>query len=122
MASILWRILMAVLCVCLILFAAAQYNDPDPQIWATMYSVGAIWTGLAAFTPSLLWSRAATWLLLLSVVLALCGVVYYWPQSQQWWLQEVWWQAEDAREGMGTMILAACTVLVSGNRFLSHKA
>lgn len=122
MTSALWRILMAVLCVCLVLFAAAQYNDPDPQLWVTMYSVGAIWTGLAAFAPRLLWSRAATLLLLLSVVLALCAVIYFWPQSKQLWQQEVWWRAEDAREGMGTMILAACIALVSGNRFLSHRA
>ena len=57
MTRILWRILMAVLCVFLILFAAAQYNDPDPQIWAVMYSIGAIWTGVAAFAPRLI-SRA----------------------------------------------------------------
>jgi hypothetical protein len=115
-------ILMAVLCVCLVLFAAVQYNDPDPQLWATMYSVGAIWTGLAAFAPRLLWSRAATLLLLRSVVLALCAVIYFWPQSQHWWQQKVWWRAEGAREGMGTMILAACIALVSGNRFLSQRA
>jgi hypothetical protein len=122
MTSVLWRILMAVLCVCLVLFAAVQYNDPDPQLWATMYSVGAIWTGLAAFAPRLLWSRAATLLLLRTVVLALSAVIYFWPQSQHWWQQKVWWRAEGAREGMGTMILAACIALVSGNRFLSQRA
>jgi Transmembrane family 220, helix len=113
---------MAVLCAWLVLFAAAQYNDPDPEIWATMYGVGAIWTGLAALSPRLLRSRAANLLLPLSVVLAFCAVVYFWPQSQQWWRQEVWWQAEDAREGMGAMILAACIGLVSGTRFLWHRA
>ena len=122
MASVVWRILMAILCVFLPLFAAAQYNDPDPQVWATMYGAGAIWTGLAAFTPRLLAGRVVTLLLLISVIIASCAVVYFWPHSAEWWRQEVWWQDEAAREGMGTMILAACIALVGGHRLLLHKA
>ena len=122
MTSILWRILMSVLCVGLILFAAAQYNDPDPQIWGAMYGVGAIWTGLAVFAPRLISGRAATLLLLLSVILAICAVVYFWPPRPNWWVQEVWWRDEEAREGMGMMILATCIALVGGYRFLSRKA
>ncbi len=121
MASILWRILMAVLCACLILFAAAQYNDPDAQIWGAMYGAGAVWTGLAAFGPRLISGRPATLLLLLSVILAISAVVYFWPPRPNWWLKEVWWHDEDAREGMGAMILAACIALVSGYRILSNR-
>jgi Na+/melibiose symporter-like transporter len=121
MARILWRILMAVLCACLILFAAAQYNDPDPQIWAVVYSIGAIWTGAAAFAPRLIAGRAATLLLLISVTAALCAVVYFWPAHPNWWRQEVWWHDEEAREGMGMMILAACIALVGGYRLLAPR-
>lgn len=122
MASVFWRILMAVLSVCLLLFAVAQYNDPDPQIWGVMYGVGAVWTGLAAFAPRLINGRAVTFLLLLSLILAISGVLYFWPSRPNWWLQDVWWQDEEAREGMGMMILAACIALVGGYRLLSDRA
>jgi hypothetical protein len=112
---------MAVLFACLILFAAAQYNDPDPQIWVPMYSAGAIWTGLAAFAPRLLRGRAATLLLLISVILTFSAVVYFWPASPNWWRQEVWWRDEEAREGMGAMILAACIALVGGYRLVARR-
>ena len=121
MTSPLWRIPMAVLFACLTLFAVAQYNDPDPQIWVTMYSVGAIWTGLAAFAPRLLRPRVATLLLLISVILALCAVIYFWPTSPNWWRQEVWWRDEEAREGMGAMLLAACIALVGGYRLVARR-
>ncbi|WP_088348873.1 MULTISPECIES: transmembrane 220 family protein [Rhodomicrobium] len=122
MTRVLWRILMGVLCICFVLFAAVQYNDPDPEVWATIYSIGAIWTGLAAFAPRLLWTPAASWLLLASMVLALAGVVYYWPHAAHWWREEVWWQDEESREGMGMMILAAGIVLVGAHRFISRPA
>jgi peptidoglycan/LPS O-acetylase OafA/YrhL len=121
MARLFWRILMGSLCLFLLLFAAVQYNDPDPEIWVPLYTLGAIWTGLAAFAPRLLWARPASWLLLISVVAAAMGVAYYWPDHVQWWRQEVWWVDEGSREGMGVMILATCVALVGGYRLISRR-
>ena len=44
---------------------------------------------------------------------ALYGVYHYWPTTPGWWRQEVWWETETAREGMGMMIVLV-VVLVSG--------
>jgi hypothetical protein len=118
MARTFWRGLMGLLSAMLLLFAVAQYNDPDPAFWSTIYAIGGIWTGLAAIAPDALRGRLATILLVLSSVITLYGVYEYWPQAVGWWRRETWWHDEEAREGMGLMILAVSVALVSFYRFL----
>lgn len=100
------------LCLLLFLFAIVQYNDPDGLFWSVMYLVPAIFAGVATFRPWLLCSGLALGLLIVAAVGWAAGVVYLWPQTPEFWQQEVWWETETAREGMGMMIAAATLVFV----------
>ena len=101
------------------LFAAVQYNDPDALYWGAIYGIAAVWTGIAALRPALFSKSAVSTLFLVSLVLALAGVWYHWPQSPEFWKQDVWWNTETAREGMGMMI-AAFALLFAG--FIALRA
>jgi hypothetical protein len=101
------RIVNGVLCLLLILFTAVQYNDPDFLLWGFIYGIGVVFTGLAAFRPGLFTSSRVTAVFALCLVASLGGLLYYWPTIPNWWMQDVWWQTETAREGMGMMILVA---------------
>jgi len=99
----------AVYILCLILmvmFAAAQYNDPDGRIWMLIYAIPAVWAAIAAFRHPVLGNKLIHFALLFCLFLAVAGVLYYWPTSEGWWRQEVWWETETVREGMGLMIVA----------------
>lgn len=106
------RYLNGVLCLVMLLFAGVQYNDPDVALWATIYGIPAIWAGLAAFRPGVFQQNWAVVCLALSAAAAVAGLVYYWPQEEGFWRQEVWWTTETAREGMGMMIAAAVLAVV----------
>ena len=98
------RIANGVLAGLLILFAFVQYNDPDGLFWAAVYGAGALWCGVACLKPAIfrgVWFR----LFAVSFVVALVGLIYFWPKAPGWWRQDVWWETETAREGMGMMIL-----------------
>ena len=99
------RIVNGVLAALLVLFAVVQWNDPDGLFWIVVYGIGAIWCGLAAFRPAQFASSAVFGLFALTCVAALAGLVYFWPSTPDWWKQDVWWETETAREGMGMMIL-----------------
>lgn len=107
------RIVNGVLCVFMLLFAAVQYNDPDGLLWIPVYLVPAAWTGFAAYRPGALRGRWPSRGLAACVVLALVGVVHFWPRDAGWWRQDVWWESEPAREGMGFMIVAATLLVVA---------
>jgi len=98
------RIIAAVFCVLMVLFAAVQYNDPDALYWGAIYGVAALWCGLAAFRQ-VQPSGILRLLLLASLAIAAIGVVWFWPKAPGFWRQEVWWVTETAREGMGMMIV-----------------
>lgn len=110
------------LCLLLLLFAIAQYNDSDGLFWGAVYLVPAIFAGLAAFRLRLLCSGPPLVLLLAAAAGWLAGVAWFWPQAPDFWRQEVWWETETAREGMGmivaaaVLIVAAATVLVARSR------
>jgi hypothetical protein len=113
------RYVFAALALVMLLFAAVQFNDPDGPLWMLFYGVPAVWAGLAAFRPDLLAGRAARPLLVLSVIAAILLTIAFWPPADEWWLKSVWWESEEAREGMGLMIasmvlLAVLTASVSG--------
>ena len=99
------RILNGVLACLLILFAVVQYNDPDGLYWGAIYGGAAIWCGLAALKPAIFRMLPVYLLYGACVAAALVGVFWYWPTTPNWWLRDVWWETETAREGMGMMIV-----------------
>ena len=98
----------------MLLFAGFQYNDPDGLGWVAVYAIPAVWTAIAAFRRSFLGNRFTRYVLLLCIFLSFTGMIYFWPKSAGWWRQEVWWEVETAREGMGlmivTIVLLSCVV------------
>lgn len=104
------RIVNGGLSLILIVFAAVQYNDPDAIYWASAYGLGAIWCGLSALRPGVYAGGLARGLFAASFAAAAFGMVWLWPDTPRWWMQEVWWKTETAREGMGLMILMAAMV------------
>lgn len=100
------RYVNTLLCLLMLLFIAVQYNDPDGPMWMVIYLVPAVWAGLAAFRSSFVAQPVPGYLLLGCIVAAIAGVVYYWPNTPRWWTQDVWYEFETAREGMGMMIVA----------------
>lgn len=105
------RILTGVFAVILILFAVAQYNDPDALYWAAIYGVAALLSAYAALRPERFAAPALRGVLTLALVLSVVGVVWYWPTTAQWWRVDVWWNTETAREGMGMMVVAVALLI-----------
>jgi len=101
------RVISGLIGAILFLFALAQYNDPDFLFWGLAYGVPAAWALAIAVKPSVLRGSLATGLFLICLGAALAGVYYFWPQADEWWRQDIWWQDEAAREGMGLMIVVA---------------
>lgn len=89
----------------MLLFGAVQYNDPDGIFWMIVYTVPALWCGLALFFPQLFKRRIAQAAYWACVVLTVVGVVYFWPITPKFWTKDVWYNVETAREGMGLMIV-----------------
>lgn len=106
------RYVNGVLCAIMILFAVVQYNDPDFAVWIPIYGIPAIWAGVAAFRPTALLRRLPTAGLVLCTVAAVAGTVYMWPTTPGWWRQDVWWNNELAREGMGLMAVTLALLVV----------
>ncbi len=102
-----------VLCVLMIYFFVVQYNDPDGLLWALIYIVPAIWAGLAAWRPVRFSEMPAIGLLACSLYGALFLTIYYWPATPNFWLKEVWWETETAREGMGMMIVSVVILIAA---------
>ena len=96
----------------MLLFAGVQYNDPDGPLWVVIYGVPAAWAFLAAFKLPAVRSRTGTLLLWLTIATAFFGVIYYWPQTPNFWLKDIWWEDEAAREGMGLMIVLLVLLMV----------
>jgi hypothetical protein len=98
--------------VIMVAFAAVQYNDPDAPLWIVMYLVPAAWAFMAALRLPSTASRDGAVLLWISLAAYLFAVVYFWPQAPGFWRKDVWWQDEQAREGMGLMIALAVLLFV----------
>ena len=118
------RILNGVLSALMLLFMAVQYNDPDGPFWAMIYGVGAVWAGLMCFRPGLFDILFTRGLLFVSIGLAAGGTAWFWPKTPGWWQQDVWWEVETAREGMGMMVLliVLSVVLITTIRMRRAKA
>ena len=92
-----------------LLFAFWQWNDPDPEIWVSIYVFAAVMSALAAF------GRYSVLLLVTAAVAALLGALYYFPSSVGDWISQEWQQAdlsmktmdmEEARESFGLLIVS----------------
>lgn len=103
-----------VIFILMLLFIGVQYNDPDGPMWMAIYAVPAIWAGLAFFRQSMMQTPLMLRLLMLSILAALLGMVYFWPAEAGWWHSEVWYETETAREGMGMMIVTAVLLMTWG--------
>ena len=58
-----------------VLFAAFQYNDPDPQVWIPIY-------GLAAIACFMAYARVGRWwFFALMGVLYVVAAIYQWPPA-----------------------------------------
>ena len=96
--------------VLFLLFAAVQYNDPDPQVWIPIYAFAAM-ACLMALTQI-----ARPWFYGL-MALIYAGTAYYqWPPAfEGFWLNEVGMKTmnvELAREAGGLAICALAMVLM----------
>ncbi|MFK7859861.1 MAG: transmembrane 220 family protein [Granulosicoccus sp.] len=96
----------------MLLFIGVQFNDPDGPMWMAIYSVPAIWAGIAGLRAKWLMRALPRALLLLSMAAALVGTLYYWPRTTRWWSIDVWYETETAREGMGMMIIFIVLIIV----------
>lgn len=105
--SVALRVISVVLAALMLLFIAVQYNDPDGPMWMAIYLVPTAWALIAAIAPRLLAGGIWRLLLILTIMASVALTVYYWPKTPGWWQQEVWWEVETAREGMGMMIVTA---------------
>lgn len=95
-------------CLILILFAVVQYNDPDFLFWFAIYALAAVFCGIAAFLPEVFTTHGALRaIFLVSLIGALAGTVYYWPADAAWWTQDVIWDNELVREGLGMAVVTA---------------
>ena len=112
------RIANAIFGAVLILFAVVQYNDPDALLWGAIYGLAAFWSGVAALRPGLFASRPLGALLGACLAAGFAGLAWYWPDTPNWWVKEVWWETETAREGMGMMIVVAALCLAAAGAFL----
>ncbi|MFN4147881.1 MAG: transmembrane 220 family protein [Runella sp.] len=99
----LTKILSLVLAVVFIVFAAVQYNDPDPELWIPIYGIAA----LACL--SIFWGKAPR-----QYVFVVLALAYFFAAYRQWppHYEGVFWgemqmrsiNIEMARESLGLMI------------------
>lgn len=102
-----------VLCLLMVFFAGVQYNDPDGLFWMAIYAVPALAAGLVGFYPQGVQKPAVVGLYGVATLAALGATLYFWPETPGFWRQEVWWETETAREGMGMMIVSLVLLVAS---------
>lgn len=116
------RYVMMLLGLLMAAFAAVQYNDPDALLWIVIYLIPAAWAFAAAFRPARVASVAGERLLWTSVAVGAALTVFYWPTVPNFWVKDVWWVEETAREGMGMMIAFAVLLVVLAATLLRKPA
>ncbi len=91
------------------LFAYLQFNDPDPEVWVSIYGVAMIFClfGIRGIFPKIP--------LTLVIVLCLMGAVYFFPGGVGDWIADEWaqkdltmktQQMEENRETFGLLTIA----------------
>ncbi len=92
-----------------ILFGYWQINDPDPEIWVTIYAAAALFCGLGVkgIHPRIP--------LTVAIVACIVGAIYFFPNSVKEWigfemehkdLTMKTQESEEARETFGLLIVA----------------
>ncbi|MEZ0607206.1 transmembrane 220 family protein [Fibrella sp. WM1] len=98
-----------------IMFAAVQYNDPDPQVWVPIYGFAAVACLLACIGFG--GRHVPTWFYWLMAVVYLGGAISQWPPSfEGFLLNEVGMKTmniELARESGGLAICALAMALLA---------
>ena len=98
-----------------VLFAAFQYNDPDPEVWIPIYGFAAV-ACLMAYVGLARW-----WFLAAMAVLYVAAAVYQWPPAFEGFLFSEGgmrsMNIEMAREAGG---LAICAAVMLGLAVLSR--
>lgn len=103
------------------LFAYWQFNDPDPEIWVTIYAVAILFSAMAA--------RGKHPLIPLGIAIIACiiGAIYFFPDSVGQWigfelenkdLTMKTQESEEARETFGLLIIAS---VLSYSAYLGWK-
>jgi hypothetical protein len=98
-----------------VLFAAVQYNDPDPEVWIPIYMFVAILSVVAMFKP------IPKTILIVSLLAYLAGSIYLFPDRYQGVdmpMNQRVPEIELARESLGLLI---CVVAFGWLLFLSYK-
>ena len=99
-----------------VLFAAVQYNDPDPEVWIPIYGASAIacWMAYAGM--------GKPWFFMLMAVIYIVAAVYQWPPAfEGFLLDEMGMKTvniELARESGG---LAICAIVMGVLAWLTKK-
>ena len=103
------RIFFGLWCLLFLLFAYWQLNDPDTEIWVSIYGVAVVLSAMAVV------GRFSMPVLFTVIGLCLLGSIYYFPNSVSEWVQQEWQQQdlsmktldmEEARESFGLLIIA----------------
>ena len=101
------KILSIVFGLLFLLFAAFQYNDPDPEVWVPIYGLAAV----ACFMAFAVWANGG--FLSAMAVMYVVAAIYQWPPVFEGFLfSEVGMRSmniEMAREAGG---LAICAVVM----------
>ncbi len=105
------KILSIVFGLLFVLFAAFQYNDPDPEVWVPIYGLAAI-ACFMAYAGLGRW-----WFYVLMAVMYVIAAVYQWPPAFEGFLfSEMGMRSmniEMAREAGGLAICAAVMGLMA---------
>jgi len=108
------------------LFAAVQFNDPDPFIWASVYLLVAAFSFLAYKNKYFLLPT-----LVLLVLCFVCAIILFPPSFSDWWQLEEEAKSlkmkmpgiEEARESMGLIIcvIALFVIYINGRKINKTK-
>ena len=114
----LWSILF-------LLFAFWQWNDPDPEIWVSIYCLSAVMSALSAV------GRFYVPLLSLLAIAGFLGGLYLFPSSVRDWILQEWRQAdlsmktpdmEVARESFGLFVVSVVMGLAAYKGWVKNRA
>lgn len=117
------KLIFLLFALCLLAFAALQFNDPDPTTWILFYAICAAVPALALFNRSI---KAVFW-----IALILCGINlaiyaegaynYYLHRNTEPLMQSMNPEKpyiEEAREFLGVLIALVMIVI---SQLLAHR-
>ncbi len=120
------KLVNAILSVIFILFAAVQYNDPDPLMWMAIYGMVAV---VCAFAIIQSYNK---FVMIVGVAFCLIGTLYYFPGLMELFREHEISDLtrkmkadqpfiEKSRESLG-LFLAAIVLLFQFGQMRKHRA